>query len=79
MNPARDFHAADAASADRLLQEVCDEFRSSLELAASGAVGRRYAAVPSWYAANRDPGQIPSWSIDGPTARRLLREEGGVT
>jgi hypothetical protein len=80
-NNADDIRARDAVHAEQVIREVCDEFKSALESAASGAVSARYAAVPSWYASGtvsrptRPYPAVPSWCIDATTARRLLREE----
>lgn len=81
MNRDGDTTARDRDRADQVLREVCADFDASLEAAANGAVSRRYAAVPSWYAAGSAPvrpcrpyGSVPSWCIDAPTARRLLTE-----
>jgi hypothetical protein len=82
MSHSDDTRARDAAHADAVLREICASFRSDLEVAASGAVARRYAAVPSWYATGstvsrpcRPYPPVPSWCIDATTARRLLDEE----
>ena len=72
----------DRERADELIREVCDEFNVALEAAANGAVSERYAAVPSWYVAGASlprphrpyGGDVPTWCIDAPTARRLLGE-----
>ncbi len=75
-------HDRDTAHADEVLREVCDNVRSSLVLAASGAISRRYAAIPSWYATGAGSARpcrpypvLPTWSIDADTARRLLAED----
>ena len=82
MSYADDLRASDAAQAEQVLREVCDDFWHDLDVAASGTVSERYAAVPSWYATGTTVGRpcrpyppVPTWCIDAATARRLLREE----
>ena len=81
MNGNGDARAQDREHANQVLREVCSDFDAALAAAASGAVSKRYAAVPSWYATGSNParpcrpyGDVPSWCIDAPTARRLLGE-----
>lgn len=72
---------ADRDYVDGVLREICADFSASLEAAANGSVAERYAAVPSWYAAQSDPtakarraAAVPSWCIDAATARSLLAD-----